>query len=154
MNARRPLAFASLGAVLALTACEAPAPIVTLVSGGNSVYTEASSWCFEDQEPPDCAERAKGTTELPVRGGERIGIDVDRELAERGWYLELSEPEGAAQEGQQPSQPQRSEQQNGHYFTFTAPNLPAGSSLLLAVRAVGEAEEPSGEWRFRLTPKR
>ncbi len=152
MNARRLLAcVSSLGALLVLSACEKPAPIVTVVSGGESVYTEANSWCFEGQQPPDCAERVRGTTELSVRASERIGIDVDKELAERGWYLELSEPEGAGQEGQEP---QRSERQNGHYFAFSAPNLPAGSSLMLSVRAVGEAEEPSGEWRFRLTPRR
>lgn len=154
MNARRRLlASASVaGALLALTACEKPAPIVTVVSGGESVYTEASTWCFEGQTPPDCAERAEGVTELSVRGGETVGVDVDKELADRGWFLELAEPEGQGQG----SQPQRSEPQTGHYFTFTAPNLPTGSSLLLTVRALGEGEEqePVGEWEFVLTPRR
>ena len=148
MNARRPLAcVAAVGALLALSACEKPAPIVTVVSGGTSVYTEASTWCFEDQTPPDCAERATGTTKLPVRAGETVGVDVDKELADGGWYLELSAPGG---EGEQ--QPQRSEPQEGHYFSFTAPSLAAGSTLDLTVRAVGEGEEPRGEFRFELTP--
>ena len=154
MNARRRLlASASLaGALLALTACEKPAPIVTVVSGGESVHTEANTWCFEGQTPPDCAERAEGVTELPVRGGETVGVDVDGEVAERGWYLELSEPEGQGQGGQ----PQRSEVQTGHYFAFTAPNLPVGSALRLTVRALSEGEqpEPSGTWQFELTPRR
>jgi hypothetical protein len=155
MNARRLLASASaVGALLALSACEKPVPIVTVVSGGESVYTEASTWCFEDQQPPDCVERESGVQEVSVRGGETVGVDVDAELVERGWYIELSEPEGQAAEGQQPSQPQRSEPQDGHYFTFTAPNLPAGSELLLNVRALGEGEEPSGAFAFRLTPER
>ena len=146
MNARRLLACASgVGALLALTACEKPAPIVTVVSGGESTYTEAALWCFEGQEFPECAERAEEVPELSVRGGETIGIDVDEELAESGWFLELSQPGG---EGE----PQRSEPQKGHYFSFTAPSLAAGSTLDLQVRALGEGEEPRGEFRFRLTP--
>ena len=151
MNARRRLlASASVaGALLALTACEKPAPIVTLVSGGESVYTEASTWCFEEQTPPECAERAEGVTELSVRGGETVGVDVGDEVVERGWVLELSDPQA------QDTQPQSSEVQDDHYFTFTAPNLPRGSELLLTVRALGEGEqpEPTGEFRFVLTPR-
>lgn len=155
MNARRRLlaSASAAGALLALTACEKPGPIVTVVSGGQSVYTEAATWCFEEQTPPECAERSEGTTELAVRGGETVGVDVGKQVVERGWFVELSEPEGQGQ-GQQP---QRSEPQNGHYFTFTAPNLPTGSSLLLTVRALGEGEgegETTGEWRFTLTPER
>ncbi len=147
MNARRPLAcVAAVGALLALSACEKPAPIVTVVSGAQSVYAEANTWCFEDQTPPDCAERASGTTSIPVRAGETVGVDVDKELADGGWYLELSAPEGGDQ------QPQRSEPQEGHYFSFTAPSLAGGSTLQLDVRAVGEGEEPRGEFRFELVP--
>ena len=149
MNARRPLAcVAAVGALLGLSACEKPAPIVTVVSGGQSTYTEAATWCFEGQTPPDCAERATEVTEIPVRAGETVGVDVDKELADGGWYLELSAPGGA--EGEQ--QPQRSEQQDGHYFSFTAPSLAEGSTLQLDVRAVGEGEEPRGEFRFELVP--
>jgi len=154
MDARRRLlaSASAAGALLALTACEKPAPIVTVVSGGQSVYTEAATWCFEGQEPPDCVERSEEATGLTVRGGETVGVDVDAELSDRGWYIELSEPEGQGQGGE----PQRSEVQADHYFTFTAPNLPAGAELLLTVRTVGEqgSEEPSGEWRFVLTPRR
>lgn len=155
MNARRRLltSASALGALLALTACEKPAPIVTVVSGGQSVYAEANEWCFEEQTGDECAERHEGTTELSVRRGETVGVDVDKELADRGWYLELSDPEA---EGE--AQPQRSEPQTGHYFTFSAPNLPTGSELLLTVHALGEGDdptaEPTGTWRFTLTPRR
>ena len=148
MNARRPLAcVAAVGALLALSACEKPAPIVTVVSGGQSVYAEANTWCFEGQTPPDCAERHEGTTSLSVRAGETVGVDVDKELADGGWYLELSAPGG---DGEQ--QPQRSEPQEGHYFSFTAPSLAQGSTLDLTVRAIGEGEEPRGEFSFELVP--
>ncbi len=148
MNARRPLACAAaVGAVLALSACEKPAPLVTVVSGGTSVYTEAHRWCFEEgQRGDECAERATGRTALPVRPGQTVGVDVDKELADGGWYLELSAPDEQEQE------PQRSGRQDGHYFSFTAPSLPEGGSLHLDVRAVGEGEEPRGEFRFELVP--
>ena len=148
MNARRPLAcVAAVGALLAVSACEKPAPIVTVVSGSESVWTEASTWCFEGQTGDECAERATGTTRLPVRAGETVGVDVDKELADGGWYLELSAPGGGEEQ-----QPQRSEPQQGHYFSFTAPSLAEGRMLALTVSAVGEGEEPRGEWSFRLTP--
>jgi hypothetical protein len=148
MIARRPLAcVAAVGALLALSACEKPTPIVTVVSGGQSVYAEASTWCFEGQTGDECAERETDVTSLPVRAGETVGVDVDKELADGGWYLELSAPGGNGEQ-----EPQRSEPQQGHYFSFTAPSLAEGSSLDLQVRAVGEGEEPRGEFRFRLTP--
>ena len=152
MNARRLLASAGAGgALLALTACEKPAPIVTVVSGGQSVYTEASTWCFEEQTPPDCAEREDGVTELQVRPGEKVGVDVGKQVVERGWYIEL-QTQGAGGEGGQAAEPQRSGPQEGHYFSFTAPNLPEDGALL-NVRALGEGDEPTGEFTFRLTPK-
>ena len=147
MRAPRLLAATLLAGLLAGCGLEKPTPIVTVVSGGESVYTEANTWCFEGQTPPDCAERASGTTSVPVRAGETVGVDVAKELAEGGWYLELSAPGG---DGEQ--QPQRSEPQRGHYFSFTAPSLAEGSSLQLDVRAVGEGEEPRGEFRFELVP--
>ncbi len=157
MNARRRLfaTASAAGALLALSACEQPAPIVTVVSGGESVYAEATSYCFEGQSVAkgDCATRGSGTTELTVRGGQTVGVDVDKDLLERGWYIELSDPAAAAQGGQA-AQPQRSEPQTGHYFTFTAPNLPAGTTLLLTVRSLGDAGQPSGEWSFSLKPRR
>ncbi len=152
MNPRRRLlsAASAVGALLALTACEQPMPLVTIVSGGQSVYTEARSWCFEEQTPPDCTERKRSTPSLPVRGGERIGVDVGEQLLEDGWYIELADPSA---QGEQ-AQPQRSEPQTDHYFSFDAPNLPAGSELLLTVFSLGEGEEPTGEFRFQLTPAR
>ena len=156
MNARRRLlasvrpGLIAAGALLALTACEKPSPIVTVVSGGQSEYAEANVFCFEGQsiEAGDCATRHDGTTEIGVRGGETVGVDVDKELADSGWFIELSDPA----QGQQ-AQPQRSEPQDGHYFTFTAPNLPTGATLQLTVRSLDEGGTNNGEWSFTLKPK-
>lgn len=149
---RRLLATGSLAlAAAALTGCEKPAPIVTIVNSGQSVYAEANTYCFEDQslQEGNCAVRHVGTTELPVVAGQPVGVDVGKQLVEDGWILELSDP---AAQGEQ-AQPQRSELQDGHYFTFTAPALPQDSTLLLTVRSIGEGDVPNGEWSFTLVPR-
>ena len=151
MTARRRLLAAASAtfALVALTACEKPAPIVTLVSGGESVYTEASVFCFEEDatlEGAECAERATGLTRLEVRGGDVVGVDVDKELADRGWQLELQDPND-------PQSTQRSPTIDDHYFTFTAPGLQPGGRLLLTVRTVNGEDQPTGEWAFELVPE-
>lgn len=148
---RRLLATASAAlATLALTACAKPAPLVTVVNAGRSVYSEANTYCFEQQsfEAANCALRASGETELAVVSGEPVGVDVGKELVEGTWFIELSDP--SAPEGQ--PQSQRSQPQEGHYFRFTAPSLPEGGSLLLIVRSLDQGR-PSGEWAFRLVPR-
>ena len=147
---RRLLAAASATFALAgLTACEKPAPIVTLVSGGQSVYSEAATFCFEEGQSLDsgeCAQRQTSLTRLEVRGGDVVGVDVDKELADRGWQLELQDPND-------PQSAQRSPTIDDHYFTFTAPGLQPGGRLLLTVRTVGEQDAATGEWTFELVPK-
>lgn len=148
---RRLFATASAAfAVAALTACEKPAPLVTVVNAGRSVYSEANTYCFEEQsfEAADCAKRKSGETELAVVSGEPVGVDVGKELVEGQWFIELSDP--SSPEGQ--AQPQQSQPQTGHYFKFTAPSLPEGGSLLLTVRSL-EGERPTGVWTFRLVPR-
>lgn len=146
---RRLLAALTAGvAGFLLTGCERPAPIVTVVSGTHSEWKEADVWCFEDQtlEDGDCAERAEGPASIPVRAGERVGIDVSEAVVDRGWFYELALLDD-------PSQSQVFEVPQGedgtHYFSFPAP----ASGLRLTVRAFGEAGPggpPSGEWTFHL----
>lgn len=149
---RRLLVTASAALALgALTGCEKPAPIVTIVNEGRSIYKEANAFCFEGQSfvESDCAVRDTSVGSLAVVGGQSVGVDVSKEVEERGWFIELSDPANPGQE------PQRSEVQDGHYFTFTAPNLPQGSALLLTVRTLAEEaqEQVSGEWQFELTAR-
>ena len=145
MTARRRLTAAVTAgvALVVLTACESPAPIVTVVSGGESRWTEASTYCFEGQstQEANCAVRATEVTELAARPGEQVGIDVSKDVAERGWLIELGEGEQA----------QRSQVlEDDHYFSFTAPNIgPEG--LPLTVRTIDESGQvQTGEWRFQL----
>ena len=150
MNARRRLLAAAplAGALLALTACEKPAPIVTLVNEGQSTYAEAGTWCFEGQTGDDCAQRGEGPTRLEVRGG-KLGVDVDKELADGGWQLQLVD---AAQPDRPllTSEPQR----ENHYYAFDLPELPSGTTLQLTVQALTEAGQPGkGSWQFELVPR-
>ena len=144
---RRLLAAASCClAVAALTGCEKPAPIVTVVSGDTSVYSEASTFCFEEGanlQSEECAQRATDVKQLEVRPGERIGIDVDKELVDRGWLLEIADP-------QDPQRTQASGVLTEHYFPFTAPAIAPGGTLLLTVRTVDQTNVPTGEWQFEL----
>jgi hypothetical protein len=148
MTARRRLTAAvSAGfALVVLTACEKPAPIVTVVSGGESEWAEANTFCFEGQsfQNADCASRATGVTELPVRPGEQVGIDVSREVVERGWLIELGQGEQAQQSPLL---------EDDHYFSFTAPNI-GPDGLPLTVRTLDESgQQQTGEWQFVLVPK-
>ncbi|MCW2678758.1 MAG: hypothetical protein JWM62_159 [Frankiales bacterium] len=148
MTARRRLLAAASAtfALTALTACEKPAPLVTVVSGGTSVYSQAAAYCFDEGQTlqdGDCATRATELRRLEVRQGERIGIDVDKELVERGWQLELVDPAD-------PQSAQASSTITDHYFPFTAPGIAPGGKLVLTVRTVGEGDAPTGEWQFEL----
>lgn len=149
MTPRRRLlaATAATSAALALlTGCEKPAPIVTVVSGAQSVYTEASVFCFDEGQTLDsgsCAQRAGDVTEVTVRPGERVGIDVDGELADRGWQLVIADP-------QDPQRTQASGTITDHYFPFTAPGIAPGGQLLLTVRTVDAQDASTGEWQFAL----
>ena len=151
MPARRRLLAASSTALAlaALTGCEKPAPLVTLVSGGQSVYKEANLYCFEEGatlEGGECAERAQGATRLEVRQGETVGIDVGKDLVERGWRVQLGDSET-------PEQVQASDVlEDQHYFTFTAPPVPAEGTPLTVV-TVDEDDATTGEWLFQLVPK-
>lgn len=148
MTRRRLLAAtaATAAAAAVLTGCEKPAPIVTVVSGGQSAYSEAAAFCFEEGQTLDggqCAERSPELTEVSVRPGERVGIDVDGELAERGWQLVIADP-------QDPQRTQASSTITDHYFPFTAPGIAPGGRLLLTVRTVDAQNAATGEWQFAL----
>lgn len=151
MTPRRRLRTAVVAGAALVAACEKPAPIVTVVNVGQSVYAEANVFCFEGQSvaAADCAQRRTGSTTLEVVRGQTVGVDVDKEIADDGWFIELSDP-GAPGDG---AEPQQSEVQTGHYFSFTAPNLPSGAALLLTVRSLNREQQPSGKWSFTLVPR-
>ena len=156
MRAPRLLGVAAL---LLVSGCglEKPSPIVTVVSGGNSVNSEATLYCFEGQSPEgqDCRVDEGSVPEVVrVQPGEQVGVDVEKTLADGEWVVVLS-PQGAppGEDGQ--PQRQASAVQDEHYFTFN-PQFEGGRPLDLEVRLLQEGKPeapPTGVWRFVLAPR-
>ena len=162
MRAPRLLAVGPAAAALLLSGCGAqkPSPIVSVVSGGQFVHSEATSWCFEGQDPAQEPDTGKGCSveeERPelvrVRAGEQVGVDVDEALSDRAWVVVL-QPQGAPGPGEQQPQEQASPVQDEHYFGFV-PQFQGGRPLELQVRSLA-SDEPgaavTGLWRFVLAP--
>ena len=153
MPARRRLlpAASALLCLAALTACEKPAPIVTVVNEGRSVYAEAATWCFQGQSGDECATRGSGTNRLEVLAG-TLGVDVDKELADSRWIVTLVDLS-------RPDQPlvNSGVREDSHYYSFELPELPPETRLVLTVRALadgalteGREPEARGTWQFEL----
>lgn len=147
---RRVAALAAAGAAagLLLTACEKPAPGVSVFSGTTTEWREAVCWAFESEslEPGDCAQdviteasTGEGVARIPVLPGETVGISVDPKVAEEGWTPVIGQ------------QRLTSTPLEATYFRFTYPDLqevpPEG--VLLQVVA-GRGESTKGIWVFRL----
>ena len=153
MPARRRLlpAASALLCLAALTACEKPAPIVTVVNEGRSVYAEAATWCFEGQSGDECATRGTGINRLEVLAG-TLGVDVDKELADSSWIVtvvDVSRPDQLVVNS--------GVRKDSHYFSFQLPELPPETRLVLTVRALadgavtqGKEPEARGTWQFEL----
>ena len=137
-------------ALVALTGCQKPTPIVTMVSGTSSVHRDATVFCFEGQsaQQQNCrTAEDTGPTVLKVKPGATVGIDVAKDLAENGWVVVLPGND------QDPSNDQASGKQDKHYFSFT-PQFESGP-LPIEVRMLddGRTDAPTiGNWQFVLVP--
>ncbi|MCW2613111.1 MAG: hypothetical protein JWN08_105 [Frankiales bacterium] len=155
MTARRRLLVtaSAMVSLAALTACEKPAPIVTVVNEGRSVYAEAGVWCFEDQTGDECAQRNEDVPTLEVLPG-TLGIDVDKELADSRWIVTIVDPANPEQQ-----QVSSGVQEDKHYYAFDLPDLGPDAELLLTVRALAEDDGQGGEpkargsWQFQLVSR-
>lgn len=150
LPARRTLAATASTAalVLLLTGCEQPTPGVTLVSGGTSVRTESTTFCRAGQsvEQLSCVVHAARGAVLRVQQGALVGIDVDKDLSEHGWYLYDADAKA------------RSEVQDTHYFAYTPDfsNRPAKGLINLEIRSterVADDARVTGVWRFQLVQR-
>jgi hypothetical protein len=142
---RRALAVVSAGAaMLGLTGCEAPTPIVTLQSGTAVVKTEASRWCFGGVDR-ECRETPLPVTRLEATPGQRMIVDVDGKIADRGWYVELEVVGG--------DQTSASDPRDEHTLSLVVPPQP----VQLTVRALDggdlDRSRQTGSWTFLVTPK-
>ena len=159
MSSRRtPLAvLVGSTALLALAACEKPAPSVTVFSGTTSAHREAICWSFEAYqavEKGDCsidletqpADEVASTlldeiAIIPTTPGETVGISVDPAVAENGWLVSIN---GALLTRSPVTE---------KYFRFTMPPRPLrDGDAQLVIQAVTEGGgEIRGSWIFGLT---
>lgn len=155
MQARRRRSVAVLGAcaaLLTLTGCERPTPLVSVYSGTTTLNDKALSYCFPGQDPAKepgtpgaCRFDAEGRTPevLEVKPGDQVVIDVDKHLAESGWTAVLRAPGG---------QPGRLAVQNEH-VAFFEPDFSRAPQLTLEVLKLDAPRDDAravGVWRFVL----
>lgn len=150
MTPRRTAVTTAAGglALAALAGCSKPTPGVTLVSDGRHVRSEATVYCRTGQTPVqrNCATGGHGPTVIAVRQGAQLGVDVDRTLAQHGWYL--VDVDGK----------QRTPVQDTHYFSFQVdfsgrPNGGVATYEIRSVDHVAENAKDTGTWVFQLTQR-
>lgn len=159
MPSRRPLltAFVAGIGLLALTACEKPAPGATVFSGSTSAHREAICWSFDATQPvekADCSldlesQPAGDVAQtlldeiavIPTTGGENVGISVDASVAENGWLVSIN--------GRSLNRTPLTEK----YFRFTVPPtvLRRGDAQLVISALTEDAAQVRGTWLFGLS---
>ena len=157
MPARRRRSVAVLGAcaaLLSLTGCERPTPLVTVYSGDTALNDRAFSYCFPGQDPakePGTEGACRFDTQgrkpevLKVKPGDQVVIDVDKDLANSGWTAVLRAPGG---------QPGRLAVQTGH-VAFFEPDFSRSPQLTLEVLKLNAPRDDAravGIWQFVLVP--
>lgn len=157
---RTPLKTAALAvlALLVLTACERPAPSVTLFSGDVSARAEAVCWTFDGSPvigSADCTQddlvasvQSGALATLPVTPGSTLGISVDSEVADAGWFPAIIVD----------GQPQQLVNSviTDRYWRFTFPDglrgqFPAGGYILQITAAGATSGSERGLWFISLT---
>lgn len=128
--------------LLALAGCEKPTPGVTVSSGSNAVHREATTYCRDGQtaEKQNCQENLDEVGIVRVKPGERVGIDVSKALADKGWILVDT---GANA---------RSEVQDELHFSYT-PDFSTSPVIHLEIRSLDKVADDAnvtGVWTFQL----
>lgn len=146
------------GTLIAVTACEQPEPEVSVFSGAVSDHRPPVCWTA-DQTKVDlktclsvsgtgAAERIEdlgdAVGEVPVRADATIGVSVDDEVAERGWYVLL----GSTRVNAEPAR--------DSYYRFSLPAtvVDAGDEVPMYVISVAgdDVDTVTGVWAFQLVP--
>ena len=137
-------------ALVGLTGCEKPTPIVSMVASGDSVHTDATIYCFDGQsaQQQNCrAPEGKRPAVLKVKQGAQVGIDVSKEVADNGWVVVLPGEDG------DPGNDQASDPQTSHYFAFTPPLQNAPLRIEVRMLDGNSTKVPTiGNWQFVLVP--
>lgn len=135
-NRRFPLAVAVLALVL-VTACEKPAPRITVASSGRVINVEASRYCFKE-----CRDHNAAAKSIRVRTNTTVTFDVPKRVADKGWIIQLG--------GQSLFQEPRKES----HYTLSIPTT-ADQPVPVTILEAGSptSGQPTGEWKMQLQIK-
>ena len=134
MTVRRiPVAVAAL-ALLGATACEKPAPQVTIASSGRVINVDARRYCFE---PDDCRDHTVKSKSIRVRGDTTISIDVPKRVAEKGWIVQLGDD------------PLFAEPRKESHYTLSIPRIAQAQQVEVTISEAGGGSPPSGIWQLQ-----
>ena len=139
-RSRRARVTAVVGGLLAfliLAACTKPTPGVTLQSGTRSVRAEATVYFRDGKEVRNSPE----VTVLRTHPGQTVGIDVDRELAAKGWQVHITTGTGG-------SSVFNSGILKSHHYSFEV----GAQATDVVVSEVGSTGTPTGLWAFSVQP--
>ncbi len=136
------LGLVGLG-LAALAGCQKPTPLVTVVHGTSSAHDQAACYSRANQpvNTPTCGTGHKAKA-VDVAPGDVIGIGVDPEIAETGWFISLGD-EHPISAGPLTT-------------TYVEIQLPAeflvtGSARLRVEQKSDGDSAPQGVWFFELT---
>jgi hypothetical protein len=129
---RGPVAVAVL-ALLAVTACEKPAPKVTVTSNGRVINVDAERYCRGDK----CTDHAAATKAIKIRRNSLISFDVPKRVAEHGWNITLGE--------QRLFEDPRTES----HYVLSIPDVPGDAAVPVTVTQ-GKGTQPEGVWKLQL----
>lgn len=142
-----PVAAGIAAAATLLTACQKPAPKVTVLGGGKVVNLSASSYCFDAKH---C--RAPGLRDLPVlsvAADDKVLIDVPRQVAGRGWQVRaLDLPSGGQKAlGTSPTM-------KGNHTYKVASGAASGDPFIVEVDQLAKGKPDGSKWSFivRVSP--
>jgi hypothetical protein len=134
VNVRRlPLAVALL-ALVAVTACEKPAPQVTVASSGRVINVDASRYCFDK-----CRDLTARPKNIRVRGNTVVSFDVPKRVARKGWVLLFA------------NQPQFPEPRKESHFSLSIPSVAQSQPLDVSIVEAGGGASgaPTGVWKMQ-----
>jgi hypothetical protein len=135
VRVRRTAAVVAPLALIALTACEKPAPQVTVHAGGTVVNLDAVRYCHDE-----CKDHEAKVKTLDVSSGDVVSFNVPTHVAEQGWYLR--------REGQQSAERPRKK------LHYSLPiDAPLEGPVTIEIVQGRQGAEPEGIWKLTLTPE-
>jgi hypothetical protein len=126
-----PLAVAAL-ALVAVTACDKPAPKVTVTTNGHVVDVEAFRYCRDK-----CQDGAAVAKTIRVRSDSFVTFDVPKRVADHGWNIDVG--------GQQLFDKPRTKS----HYSMSIPAI-RGDGDVPVIVTQGAGPQPEGEWRLQL----